>query len=213
MDWCVFICFGITGVEIAAFDCAACAIRLIALFTGVLLKFLCRVRVGKIETVNRLELETEFDLGHRAREGAGAFAYRIDGANGALRWAFRSAHKWYLRLGVLSGRDWERIRALRAWHIGVQPEVIYALPGRGRLRGRLDWTRVWATDTAPLFLGLARGNRQGAELGVAIGDGLPLWQICVGAGDVRWSRKAGSSDHTSRARGDAGGVLIADGRR
>lgn len=117
--------------------------------------------LGKLRPVNRLELETEFDLGHRAREGAGAFAYRIDGANGALRCAFRSAYKWHLRLGVLGGRDWERIRAVRVRHVGVQPEVIYALPGRGRLRGRLDWTRVWATDMAPLFLGLARGNRQG----------------------------------------------------
>lgn len=117
--------------------------------------------LGKLRPVNRLELETEFDLGHRAREGAGAFAYRIDGATGALRCAFRSAYKWHLRLGVLGGRDWERIRAVRVRHVGVQPEVIYALPGRGRLRGRLDWTRVWATDMAPLFLGLARGNRQG----------------------------------------------------
>ncbi len=117
--------------------------------------------LGKLRPVNRLELETEFNLGHRAREGAGAFAYRIDGANGALRYAFRSAYKWHLRLGVLGGRDWERIRAVRVRHVGVQPEVIYALPGRGRLRGRLDWTRVWATDMAPLFLGLARGNRQG----------------------------------------------------
>ncbi len=125
--------------------------------------------LGKLRPVNRLELETEFDLGHRAREGAGAFAYRIDGASGALRCAFRSAHKWYLRLGILGGRDWEGIRALRAWHIGVQPEVIYALPGRGRLRGRLDWTRVWATDTAPLFLGLARGNRQGQNWGWRLG--------------------------------------------
>lgn len=117
--------------------------------------------LGKLRPVNRLELETEFDLGHRAREGAGAFAYRIEGASGALRCAFRSAYKWHLRLGVLGGRDWERIRAVRVRHVGVQPEVIYALPGRGRLRGRLDWTRVWATDMAPLFLGLARGNRQG----------------------------------------------------
>ncbi len=117
--------------------------------------------LGKLRPVNRLELETEFDLGHRAREGAGAFAYRIDGATGALRCAIRSAYKWHLRLGVLGGRDWERIRAVRVRHVGVQPEVIYALPGRGRLRGRLDWTRVWATDMAPLFLGLARGNRQG----------------------------------------------------
>lgn len=125
--------------------------------------------LGKLRPVNRLELETEFDLGHRAREGAGAFAYRIDGASGALRCAFRSGHKWYLRLGILGGRDWEGIRALRVWHIGVQPEVIYALPGRGRLRGRVDWTRVWATDVAPLFLGLARGNRQGQNWGWRLG--------------------------------------------
>ena len=132
-----------------------------ALYGGAAEVFVQGGALGKLRPVNRLELETEFDLGHRAREGAGAFAYRIDEASGALRCAFRSAHKWYLRLGVLSGRDWERIRALRVWHIGVQPEVIYALPGRGRLRGRLDWTRVWATDITPLFLGLARGNRQG----------------------------------------------------
>ena len=125
--------------------------------------------LGKLRPVNRLELETEFDLGHRAREGAGAFAYRIDGANGALRCAFRSAYKWHLRLGVLGGRDWERIRAVRVRHVGVQPEVIYALPGRGRLRGRLDWTRVWATDMAPLFLGLARGNREGQNWGWRLG--------------------------------------------
>ena len=117
--------------------------------------------LGKLRPVNRLDLETEFDLGQRERKGAGAFAYRIDDAGGALRGAFRPARKWHLRLGVLSGRDWEGVRGLRVWHIGVQPEVIYALPGRGRLRGRLDWTRVWATDMTPLFLGLARGNRQG----------------------------------------------------
>ena len=117
--------------------------------------------LGKLRPVNRLDLETEFDLGQRERKGAGAFAYRIDDASGALRGAFRPARKWHLRLGVLSGRDWEGVRRLRVWHIGVQPEVIYALPGRGRLRGRLDWTRVWATDMTPLFLGLARGNRQG----------------------------------------------------
>ena len=140
--------------------------------------------------------------------GAGAFAYRIDGARGALRCAFRSARNWYLRLGIVWGRDWEGIRTLRVWHIGVQPEVIYALPGRGRLRGRLDWTRVWATDIVPLFLGLARGNRQGQNWAWRLGMGLPLWQICVGAGDVRWARKARSADHPSRARGDAGGFLI-----
>ena len=164
--------------------------------------------LGKLRPVNRLELETEFDLGHRAREGAGAFAYRIDGARGALRCAFRSARNWYLRLGVLSGRDWEGVRALRVWHVGVQPEVIYALPGRGRLRGAIELDAGLGDGYSTLIFGVGKGQSPGAELGVAIGDGLPFWQICIGAGDVRWARKARSSDDTSRARGDAGGFLI-----
>ena len=59
-----------------------------------------------------------------------------------------------------------------------------------------------------VIFGVGKGQSPGAELGVAIGDGLPFWQICIGAGDVRWARKTCSSDHPSRARGDAGGVLI-----
>ncbi len=115
---------------------------------------------GKLRPVKRVELETEFDMARRKRAGAGAFAYRVDSASSAVRCAFGPG-RVHLRLGLWGGRDWERIRALRARYTGVQPEVICALPGRGRLRGRLDWTRVWATDTMPLFLGLAKGNRHG----------------------------------------------------
>lgn len=117
--------------------------------------------LGTWRPVHRLELETEFDVGRRRREGTGAFAYRIDSATGELRCAFRPSRRWHLRLGVLAGRDRERTRTLRVFYTGVQPEILCALPGRGRLRGRVDWTRVWTTDPMPLFLGLANGNRHG----------------------------------------------------
>ena len=117
--------------------------------------------LGTWRPVRRLELETEFDVGRRGRGGAGAFAYRVDSATGALRSAFRTSRHWHLRLGVLIGRDRERTRALRVFYTGVQPEILCALPGRGRLRGRVDWTMVRSADPMPLFLGLANGNRHG----------------------------------------------------
>ena len=117
--------------------------------------------LGTWRPVRRLELETEFDIGRRDSEGTGAFAYRVDSATGALRCAFRPSRRWHLRLGVLAGRDRERTRALRVFYTGVQPEILCALPGRGRLRGRVDWTMVRSTAPMPLFLGLANGNRHG----------------------------------------------------
>lgn len=117
--------------------------------------------LGKWRPAYRLELENEFAFGQRVREGAGAFAYRIDNASNALRCAFRPSRHWHSRLGVLIGRDRERMRALRVFYTAVQAEIIRALPGRGRLRGRVDWTMVRATAPMPLFLGLANGNRHG----------------------------------------------------
>jgi hypothetical protein len=46
-------------------------------------------------------------------------------------------------------------------YISLQPEVIRKLAGRGRLRGRVDWTKMTATGDVPLFLGMANGNRVG----------------------------------------------------
>ena len=132
-----------------------------AFYEGAAEVFAAGNALGTWRPVHRLELETEFDVGQRVREGAGTFAYRIDSAANALRCAFRPSRQWHLRLGVLAGRDRERLRALRVFYTGVQPEILCALPGRGRLRGQLDWTRVWATDAMPLFLGLANGNRPG----------------------------------------------------
>ena len=94
--------------------------------------------------------------------------------------------------------------------------VAYRRSARGDLRFARSRTiaRAIGLDTGlgdgydALIFRVGKGQSPGAELGVAIGDGLPPWQICIGAGDVRRARKTGSSDHTSRARGDAGGVLI-----
>ena len=117
--------------------------------------------LGKMRSERRAEWEAELNWGRRERAGAGAFAYGVETATADLRAVLRPGSKWQLRLGGQAGRDWEGVRALSVIYSAVQPEVLYALPGRGRLRAELDWTRVWATQPIPLFLGMARGNRPG----------------------------------------------------
>jgi hypothetical protein len=132
-----------------------------ALYEGAAESFAEGGLLGKLRPRNGVEYEAEFDMSRRDRRGAGTFAYDIQVATGALRGVLRPGRKWYFRLGLQGGRERERVRGLRVVYSGVRPEVIHALPGRGRLHGRVDWTRVRSRETTPLFLGLAKGNRMG----------------------------------------------------
>ena len=132
-----------------------------ALYGGAAESFIEGGVLGKLRSRNGVAFETEFDLGRRHRRDAGTFSYVIETETGVLRGVLQPSRKWHLRLALQGGRDWERIRGLRVVYSGIRPEVIHALPGRGRLHGRVDWMRVWSTEAAPLFLGLAEGNRSG----------------------------------------------------
>jgi hypothetical protein len=72
-------------------------------------------------------------------------------------------------MGLGLGTEREENRALHARFVSVRPEIRRALPGRGRLRTSGDWTRVFASGTMPLFLGMAGGNRSGNNVGWRLG--------------------------------------------
>ena len=80
------------------------------------------------------------------------------------RGVWRPTPGWQIRLTGGLGHDRDQVRDLKATYLTVYPEVIRSLPGRGRIRGSVDWTRVVATDRMPLFLGMAQGNRKGDNL-------------------------------------------------
>ena len=96
---------------------------------------------------------------HFLSEGAGAL-------HGAGRRACAPGMGW----------DREEVRGLDAARLSLKPEVIRGLPGRGRVRGSLDWIRVSATGRLPLFLGMAEGHRAGHNL---------VWRVGV---DYRLAR-------------------------
>ena len=62
------------------------------------------------------------------------------------------------------GRDRESLRGLEASYFAVRPEVIKALPGKGRIRTSAEWARVASDHEVPLFLGLAGGRRVGDNI-------------------------------------------------
>lgn len=116
---------------------------------------------GRLRFGQPAELEGDVTVESRRRSGAEAFAFAIHAYAGQVRGLWRPSRQWDMRLGVLGGYDTEDQRDLRVQYYSLQPEVIRRLSGRGRMRARLDWTRVWATGDVPIFLGMAQGNRVG----------------------------------------------------
>lgn len=136
---------------------------------------------GGLETTSQVSAQARFALGRgssvelelqgeaRDRPGDGPFFYGIRSRRlnlGAYRHAARA---WQARMGLAFGTEREEYRALHARFVSVRPEIRRALPGRGRLRTSGDWTRVFASGTMPLFLGMAGGNRSGDNAGWRLG--------------------------------------------
>ena len=97
----------------------------------------------------------------RHRTGTEAFAFAIRSYSGRSRALWRPTNKWDFRFGIAGARDYDRQRDLLVHSFSLQPEIVRQMMGRGRMRARVDWTRVLATDDLPLFLGMANGNRVG----------------------------------------------------
>jgi len=116
---------------------------------------------GRLRLGRDGDLDGDVAMAWRKRTGTEAFAFSIRSYSGQGHGAWRVSNEWDMRLGLLGGRDDDDQRDLQVHYISLQPEVIRRLSGRGRLRGRVDWTHVTATDEVPLFLGMANGNRVG----------------------------------------------------
>ncbi len=132
--------------------------------------------LGRFQIGSGFELETEASGGRRHREGEGPFAYGIGSGAFSLRGRWRLARGWQTGLRVGMGWDREEVRGLDAARLSLKPELIRGLPGRGRVRGSVDWIRVSATGRLPLFLGMAGGHRAGHNL---------VWRVGV---DYRLAR-------------------------
>ncbi len=116
---------------------------------------------GRLRLGREGDLDGEVTTQWHKRTGTEVFAFSIRSYSGQGRGSWRVSQDWDMRLGVLGGRDDDAQRDLRVHYISLQPEVIRKLAGRGRLRGRVDWTKMTATGDVPLFLGMANGNRVG----------------------------------------------------
>lgn len=136
---------------------------------------------GALETNSQVSALGRFALGRtsslalelhgeaRDRPGEGPFFYRIRSRRLSVNGYRQSPRSWQARMELSIGRGREENRALVARYVSVRPQVRRALPGRGRLRVSCDWTRVFASGTMPLFLGMAEGNRDGNNLGWRVG--------------------------------------------
>ena len=120
--------------------------------------------LGRYEFDSRFDLETEWTRESRIRKGFGPFAYGIHSGNVSTQGLWRPGRGWQIQVRSGLGWDRERNRSLKANSVSVQPQILRSLPGRGRLRGSLDWTQVSASGPLPLFLGMADGNRRGRNL-------------------------------------------------
>jgi hypothetical protein len=112
----------------------------------------------------RLDLEVEFTGGRRKRDGEPVYAYGVRSNRLGFRGFWRSRKGWQAGLRFEAGRDRESQRGLDATYFAVRPEVIKALPGKGRIRTSAEWARVTSNHAVPLFLGLAGGRRVGDNL-------------------------------------------------
>ena len=119
---------------------------------------------GRLRLGTGLDLETGFTDGRRRREGTGPFAYGIESRGVSVLGQWRIDRGWRTGLRLGMGWDEEDVRGLKAQVFSLGPELQRALPGRGRVRGRLNWVRVSSSEPMPLFLQLAQGNRQGQNV-------------------------------------------------
>jgi hypothetical protein len=117
--------------------------------------------LGKLRPRTGWDVEVRSEIKSRRRQGEGPFSHDITERGLGLRNWLRLRSGWQTGLNLAWGRDRERSRDLAVRQISAGPEVRRAFRGRGRLTGRFDWTRVFANDTVPLFLGLADGKREG----------------------------------------------------
>ncbi|MBT5832576.1 MAG: hypothetical protein HOH77_20490 [Candidatus Latescibacteria bacterium] len=116
---------------------------------------------GRLRFGREGEIDGDISSEVRKRTGTEIFAFSIRSYSGHGRGSWRPSRRWDMRLGLLGGDDYDRQRDLEVHYMSLQPEMIRRLAGRGRLRARVDWTHVWATDEVPIFLGMANGNRVG----------------------------------------------------
>ncbi len=136
---------------------------------------------GGLETTSQVSVQGRFALGRtsslelemhgeqRDRPGEGPFFYRIRSRRLSMSGYRHTPRAWQTQVELAFGGDREENRALLARFVSVRPEIRRALPGRGRLRTSLDWTRVFASGSLPLFLGMAGGNRAGNNMGWRLG--------------------------------------------
>jgi hypothetical protein len=117
--------------------------------------------VGKLRPRKGWDVEGRTEVVSRARRGEGAFAHDISERGVELRNWMRLPEGWQIGLALAWGNDSETQRGLETRRITVGPELRRAFRGRGRLTSRFDWTRVFANEPLPLFLGLADGHRRG----------------------------------------------------
>ncbi len=108
-----------------------------------------------------LDLEVEVIRGRRDRDGATLYTYASRMERLDFRASWRSKKGWQGGLKSSAGRDRESLRGLAVRFFSFRPEVIRALPGRGRVRTSIEWARVSSNQDVPIFLGLAEGRRVG----------------------------------------------------
>ena len=125
--------------------------------------------LGRFALGRTSSLELELHGETRDRPGEGPFFYRIQSRRLSMNGYRHPPRSWQTRMELTLGRDREANRALLARFVSIRPEVRRALPGRGRLRITCDWTRVFASGSMPLFLGMAGGNRNGNNVGWRLG--------------------------------------------
>ena len=125
---------------------------------------------GRLRIGSRCDVEAELTHAERNREDEAAFAYGIRSSDIRTQGTWRPGNGWQFGMRTEWGREREGRRALRLSRLSLNPEVIMALPGRGRIRSGVGWTFVSASDRPPLFLGMAQGNQVGHNL---------LWQVGV----------------------------------
>ena len=131
---------------------------------------------GRLRFGRNGEIDGDVSSEVRDRTGTEIFAFAIRSYSGRGRGAWRPSRVWDMRMGLAGGDDYDQQRNLGVRYLSVQPEVIRRLAGRGRLRARLDWTQVWASDEVPIFLGMANGTAW-----AKIGFGVWVLIIALGA--------------------------------
>ena len=125
--------------------------------------------LGRFALGRTSSLELELHGGTRDRPGVGPFFYRVRSRRLTMNGYRHLPGSWQTRMQLSLGWDREENRSLLARLVSVRPEMRRALPGRGRMRISCDWTRVFASGSMPLFLGMADGNRDGNNVGWRLG--------------------------------------------